>query len=247
MAKGALMTIGYEGTDLADFVATLRAAGVEILVDVRAIAGSRRRGFSKTPLRAALEGAGIAYAHLPGLGNPKPGRDAGKAGRYGDFERIFRAHMETEPFHQDLARAADIARGAAACLMCYERDAAHCHRRFVAEALAPGLDLEPRHMKVRPAAAAEGADVDAFGPAVHGVRARVAGLSQHLFGLDDVPRDRGAEEVERSAERSRQAFTEQVGRRQAADRRCRHRLAAIGITDRADPCTQLPLGVGSNN
>ncbi|MCP5371421.1 MAG: DUF488 domain-containing protein [Hyphomicrobiales bacterium] len=156
MAAGALMTIGYEGADLADFVATLRTAGVRVLIDVRAVAGSRRRGFSKTPLRDALTAAGIAYQHLPGLGNPKPGREAGKAGRYDDFERIFRAHMETAPFHRDLARAAEFARGTAACLMCYERDAAHCHRRFVAEALAPDLGLDPRHLKVHAGAAAAG-------------------------------------------------------------------------------------------
>jgi uncharacterized protein (DUF488 family) len=42
-----LYTIGYEGTDIDRFVATLKAVGVQLLADVRALPLSRKRGFSK--------------------------------------------------------------------------------------------------------------------------------------------------------------------------------------------------------
>jgi len=150
-----LMTIGYEGAELDDFIATLRAAGVETLIDVRQAPISRRPGFSKNALRQALTDAGIGYEHLIGLGNPKPGRDAAKAGRRDEFERIFGAHMDTAHFAEHLRHAAHIALHARSCLMCYERDVAGCHRRFVADALAGELGVGQRHLRVRKGAAGD--------------------------------------------------------------------------------------------
>ena len=77
----AIATIGYEGKTQAQMIDQLKAAGVELVVDVRAVAASRRPGFSKTILGASLEEAGIGYEHLRGLGTPKAGRDAARAGR----------------------------------------------------------------------------------------------------------------------------------------------------------------------
>ena len=65
-----LATIGYEGAALADFIATLKAARVSLVLDIREAPISRRPGFSKRVLGAALEETGIAYLHLRGLGNP---------------------------------------------------------------------------------------------------------------------------------------------------------------------------------
>jgi uncharacterized protein (DUF488 family) len=70
-----LYTIGYEGADIDRFIATLKAVEVTVVADVRAVALSRKRGFSKTALRARLAAEGIAYVHLVELGDPKPGRD----------------------------------------------------------------------------------------------------------------------------------------------------------------------------
>src|SRR5690606_37010821 len=93
--SGTLFTIGYEAAALPEVIGKLKAAGVGILVDVRAVAASRRPGFSKTILRDSLEAEGIAYEHLRGLGTPRSGRDAARKGRIGEMEAIFRAHMET--------------------------------------------------------------------------------------------------------------------------------------------------------
>jgi uncharacterized protein (DUF488 family) len=76
-----LFTIGYEGATMGEFLAALQAAGVERLIDVRAVPNSRRPGFSKTPLRNALAEVGIEYVHLRALGTPAAGREAAREGR----------------------------------------------------------------------------------------------------------------------------------------------------------------------
>ena len=79
-------TIGYENTTVARFLDTLREAKVETVVDVRAVAGSRRPGFAKTNLAASLSEAGITYLHLRGLGTPADGRVAARAGRHEEMK-----------------------------------------------------------------------------------------------------------------------------------------------------------------
>ena len=64
-----IYTIGYEGTDIDRCVATLKAVGVTVLADVRAVAVSRKKGFSKNGLRERLEAEGITYVHLVELGD----------------------------------------------------------------------------------------------------------------------------------------------------------------------------------
>ncbi|WP_099901217.1 DUF488 family protein, partial [Methylobacterium frigidaeris] len=88
MAK-VLFTIGYEGADSERFTAALRDAGVATLADVRAVAASRKRGFSKSALAAGMTEAGIGYAHLRNLGTPKAGREAARAHDAGLMRRIY--------------------------------------------------------------------------------------------------------------------------------------------------------------
>jgi uncharacterized protein (DUF488 family) len=127
-----LFTIGYQSATLPEVIATLKTAGVDIVVDVRAVAASRRAGFSKTILRASLEAEGVEYAHLRGLGTPKAGREAARKGRIAEMEAIFAAHLETPEAQEALAQATAIARGRAAALLCFEACAKGCHRRIVA-------------------------------------------------------------------------------------------------------------------
>jgi uncharacterized protein (DUF488 family) len=151
-----ICTIGYEACDLDDFVEVLLDAGIETLLDVRELPASRRKGFSKNKLREALEERGIAYVHLRGLGDPKPGRDAAKSGRFAQFVAIFKAHMKTELFKTDLEKAVKIASDTSVCLMCYERDYKTCHRKFVADALYNILGVKPRHLGVPKGIAKDG-------------------------------------------------------------------------------------------
>ena len=83
-----IFTIGYEGATVPEVITALKRAGVERVIDVRALPLSRRPGFSKTPLRNALGESGIDYVHLKALGTPAEGRAAARAGRHADLERI---------------------------------------------------------------------------------------------------------------------------------------------------------------
>src|SRR4051812_48981866 len=128
-----LLTIGYEGCAIDQVLSELRAARVGLLLDVRAVPQSRKPGFSKRQLAAGLDEQGIGYIHLQGLGTPKPGRDAVRAGHPERMEPIFREHMRSDRAQADLAHAKQLARRARVCLLCFERDPMTCHRRFVAE------------------------------------------------------------------------------------------------------------------
>lgn len=119
----ALFTIGYEGKSLEELIATLAAAGVDRVIDVRALPLSRRRGFSKTPLSKALADADIDYVHLRAAGNPY--RKEGVAG----FAR-YAAHLEQSP--EVLAEVRAAARGHRAALLCAEAEPAECHRSVLA-------------------------------------------------------------------------------------------------------------------
>jgi uncharacterized protein (DUF488 family) len=137
-----LATIGYESATQPDVIARLKAAGVEVLIDVRAVASSRRAGFSKTLLAASLNEAGIGYVHLRQLGTPKPGRDAARKGRVAEMHEIFEAHMEEPGAQLELAKAAEIVRAKKTALLCYEADHAVCHRAILAERLREELGCE---------------------------------------------------------------------------------------------------------
>ena len=138
-----LFTIGYEGATLASVIDTLRHAGVERVVDVRALPLSRKPGFSKRTLAASLAEASIAYTHLRPLGTPKPGRDAARRGDRATLVRIYAAHLATPEAQYALSEAGHLASAARCCLLCFEADPACCHRRLVADALGhPAVHLK---------------------------------------------------------------------------------------------------------
>ncbi|HEX6913331.1 MAG TPA: DUF488 domain-containing protein [Longimicrobium sp.] len=131
-----LATIGYEGATVESFLAALQAADVNLLVDVRAVASSRRPGFSKTRLADNVRGVGIDYLHLRGLGTPADGRAAARAGRHDEMRAIFAQQLETDEARAELEVLAGLVRGGnRVCLLCFEADPAHCHRTLVAQAL----------------------------------------------------------------------------------------------------------------
>jgi uncharacterized protein (DUF488 family) len=141
-----LSTIGYEGCTIDTVLVALRDAKVGLLIDVRAVAQSRKPGFSKRQLAAALDEAGIGYVHLQGLGTPKPGRDAVRAGHPERMEVIFRDHMTSDRAQAELAQAKSLARERPSCLLCFERDHTTCHRRLVAEMIVAETGQDTRHL-----------------------------------------------------------------------------------------------------
>jgi uncharacterized protein (DUF488 family) len=134
-----LATIGYEGATQDVVIARLQAAGVKVLIDVRAVAASRRAGFSKRVLAASLAEAGIDYVHLRDLGTPKPGRDAARKGRVAEMRAIFETHLQEPAAQFALAEATEIAAGRKSALLCFEADACGCHRAIVAERICEAL------------------------------------------------------------------------------------------------------------
>jgi uncharacterized protein (DUF488 family) len=136
-----IFTIGYEGTTVPEFVAALKQAGVQRVIDVRALPLSRRPGFSKSPLRAALEEAGIEYVHLKALGTPAEGRSAARAGRHADLERIYAGQLELPEAMAQSAQMLDLAREKPSALLCMEREPAHCHRTLLLNAVAEDAEV----------------------------------------------------------------------------------------------------------
>lgn len=141
-----IWTIGYEQARLDDVIAALRGAGVELLADVRALPLSRRPGFSKTALAGALNEAGIAYRHMKPLGTPADGRAAARRGDHEGLARIYGGQLELPEAMGAMAELRALAGEKRVGLLCYERDAAACHRSLLIAAALPeftAIDLVP--------------------------------------------------------------------------------------------------------
>jgi uncharacterized protein (DUF488 family) len=129
-----LYTIGYEQAKPAAVLDELKRATIELLVDTRAVAASRRPGFSKRQLAASLDEIGIGYIHLQKLGTPAEGRIAARSGDIGTLWRIYDKHIRTPEARAELdALIALVKSGKRVALLCYCRDPKTCHRsRIVA-------------------------------------------------------------------------------------------------------------------
>jgi uncharacterized protein (DUF488 family) len=135
-------TIGYENDTMAGFLERLKAAGVEKVIDVRAVAASRKAGFSKTLLAATLADEGIGYVHLRDLGTPKAGRQAARAGKIDAMHAIYEEQLALPQAQLQLAEAEEIASKEKSALLCFEADVCGCHRLIVAQRLQEALGFE---------------------------------------------------------------------------------------------------------
>ena len=136
-----IYTIGYEATTMADFLAALAKAGVQRVIDVRALPLSRRPGFSKSPLAASLKEAGVDYVHLKALGTPKRGRDAAKKGDVETLTAVYDDQLALPEAQAAAARMLDLAREKPSALLCYEREPQHCHRTLLLDAVGEGVEV----------------------------------------------------------------------------------------------------------
>lgn len=148
MSKIEVLTIGYEGSSIDDFVAVLQSLGVEKLCDVRDVVSSRKRGFSKNALASVLAEVGIHYEHFKALGDPKPGRLAARAGRFDDFKTIYTKHLATDAARGRLADLQRVVAEKRSCLMCFEREPSECHRNIIADVLRREHGYNVRHVGV---------------------------------------------------------------------------------------------------
>jgi uncharacterized protein (DUF488 family) len=147
--KPKLFTIGYEKARPDALMAELKRARVKLLVDTRAVAASRKPGFSKRQLAASLDEEGIAYLHLQKLGTPAEGREAARAGKLDTLWRIYAKHLKTPEAIEAMNELVAIVKSSqSVCLLCYERDKDCCHRTRIAEIVhertgASVVDLAP--------------------------------------------------------------------------------------------------------
>ena len=136
-----IFTIGYEATTMDEFIATLRQAGVERVIDVRAVPLSRRPGFSKNILAASLKDAGIDYVLLKNLGTPKPGRDAAKKGDVATLKAVYASQLELPEAQAEAAKMRALAEEKPSALLCFERNPVHCHRTLLLAAEGEGAEV----------------------------------------------------------------------------------------------------------
>jgi len=148
MSARLLYTIGYEKALLKDVVSTLAAARIATLIDVRDRPISRRPGFSKRQLAAAIEDAGMRYLHLQALGTPPEGRLANRRREWDRFWGIVEEKLARPEAELALLEAGEIAQAAPSCLLCYEADWQICHRRRIAEILAQRHGFVVSHLAV---------------------------------------------------------------------------------------------------
>lgn len=141
-----IFTIGYEGATQAELIAALQAAGVTLLADVRAVPLSRRPGFSKNILAAGLLEAGIGYVGLKALGTPAAGREAARKGQHQRLAEIYAGQLDLPEAMVQAAQLVDMAQEQPTAVLCFERDAAACHRSLLLDAIMPEaerVDLIP--------------------------------------------------------------------------------------------------------
>ena len=142
-----LFTIGYEQAKSANLIDELKRAGVGLIVDTRAVAASRRPGFSKRQLAAGLDEAGIGYLHLQKLGTPKEGRAAARGGDLAKLFDLYEKHLATPEARKQLDELTTIVKsGRPVCLLCYERDVDHCHRKRIAELVCERAGASVEHL-----------------------------------------------------------------------------------------------------
>lgn len=144
-----LFTFGYEGMTIDAFIARLQAVRVRKVFDVREVPVSRKPGFSKRTFADALHQSGIAYAHLPALGCPKPIRERYKAsGDWPEYVKAFYAYLATQP--DVVAELATLANNSgSSCVVCFEADFNRCHRTLVARAAAAAGGPPVAHLTIK--------------------------------------------------------------------------------------------------
>ena len=138
-------TIGYEKQRIDRFIATLQAAGIRRVIDVRDVAWSHNTSYTKKNIERSLSKAGIGYTHLQALGDPKEGREAAKAGDEDSFHAVFGAHLAGDAAQAALVQLKSMAATERTCLMCLESDPERCHRSLICEALQRD-GVEVRHL-----------------------------------------------------------------------------------------------------
>jgi len=136
-----IVSVGYEGRTIDDFVTELVRAGVKTVADVRLNAISRKAGFSKTRLREALAASGIDYRHMRSLGNAKENRLPFWDGRVEEGRRVFREALQSPEAESSLDELSALVRNQVVAVLCFETDVDKCHRKVVIDELVGETEI----------------------------------------------------------------------------------------------------------
>lgn len=147
MKNCELLTIGYEGREIDEFIDRLKQFNVSHLIDVREIPHSRKSSFSKSALKKRLEDENIKYIHIRALGSPSSIRNKLKSDW--DYEYFFKKYSEYLSLNIDIIKELYryISDGIN-CIMCFERFPEKCHRSVITEKIQEydGNRLKIRHI-----------------------------------------------------------------------------------------------------
>jgi len=146
LMSNGVVSAGYEGRTIDGFVESLVSAGVTTVADVRLNAISRKVGFSKGKLRAALEGVGIEYLHFRTLGNPKTNREPFWSGRLGEGCAVYRELLAGDDQVSALSELGDLAGDQVVAVLCFEEDHDRCHRQVVIDELTQRRGVPVQHL-----------------------------------------------------------------------------------------------------
>jgi uncharacterized protein (DUF488 family) len=132
-----IYTIGHSNRPIEEFLALLTKHGIELLVDVRLLPGSRTNPqFGQAALRQSLKDAGIEYVHEPRLGGRRrAAKDSRNAGWRNTSFRGYADHMATAEFKDALSSLMGSAANQTTVIMCAEAVPWRCHRSLIADAL----------------------------------------------------------------------------------------------------------------
>jgi len=135
---GAVLTVGHSTRASADFLALLRAYGIERLADIRTVPRSGHNPqFNAEALAVSLAAAEIEYVPMPSLGGLRHARkDSPNTGWRNASFRGFADYMQTPAFEAALEALIRMSREKRVAIMCAEAVPWRCHRSLVADALA---------------------------------------------------------------------------------------------------------------
>jgi uncharacterized protein (DUF488 family) len=143
-------SLGYEQSEQEDYLRRLQQHKVSVVVDVRDVPLSRKRGFSKNQLREALAQAGIEYVHVQTLGAPKELRDSLRAGgSWWNYVKQYTSKVLSRR-GEDIDLLIDLATRQRISLLCFEREPRECHRSLVADEMVKrgnGHNLQIEHIR----------------------------------------------------------------------------------------------------
>jgi len=147
MKTHELLTIGYEGRKIDEFVVRLKQFNISRLIDVREIPLSRKSGFSKSALRERLEDENIQYIHIKALGSPSSIRKKLKSG--GNYKFFFKEYSGYLSGNIDTIKELyQYISDGINCIMCFERFPEKCHRSVITDKIQEydGNRLKIKHI-----------------------------------------------------------------------------------------------------